>query len=301
MMQPSMGRAASTPTSSKRFGENTPDIDAAADAASTFADTSLPEELSNPSGNCCTCSASFTNGNAGMLMTGGTDGATPSPATLPSAVALCIDPCPCGNSSTGATGRLEPCTIGGNGTPPVRAVCGNLSEDSFATTVDRRVSAAGASLMSSSVAGALLTAGRAMDVELTEVSELMWLVNLVELVVLGAGVVPIVVAAVVVATEVVADRSCICRSDMIKPAVFMSHRGAPSHADWSNQCVSPDHNVTAIVKPACIALTVFATSQSGTPEAAGYSEAGVCQDGFQPWGKLLPAEEWLYNGSTESP
>lgn len=92
-----------------------------------------------------------------------------------------------------------------------------------------------------------MIAGCALPVELEELVNLVVFVS----VTVGAGVV-----VMVDVTVVAADSSCICRSDAIKLAVFMSHRGAPSHAEVSNQCVSPDHNVTAITKPACIAPTV---------------------------------------------
>jgi len=89
-------------------------------------------------------------------------------------------------------------------------------------------------------------------VELVEVEDLVELVNVVAC----TGVMVLVDVAVVVCVVVVASNSRICRSDTIKLAAFMSHLGAPSHTEVSNQCVSPDHNVTAITKPACIALTV---------------------------------------------
>jgi len=117
-------------------------------------------------------------------------------------------------------------------------------------------------LLSSLVACLLVISGCVVAVELVECVELVEVVDVVELVnvVVGTCVVVLVdvtvVAAVVVAAVVVADNSRICRLDTIKLAPFMSHRGAPSHAEVSNQCVSPDHNVTAITKPVCIALTV---------------------------------------------
>jgi len=265
MMQPIMGRAVSNPTST-RFGENTEDIDAVAPAAaSTVADVSLAVELSNAFGNRGTCLASSADGSAGMLMTGGTDGATCSPATLPTAVALRLEPFPWGKCNTGASSGLEPCSIGGKGATCVRAVAGPVPENLSATTMDVWSSAVEVCLLSSSVACLLVITGCALVVELVELMELVELVeveDLVELVnvVVGTGVVVLVDVAVVVAAMFVANNSRICRSDTIKLAVFMSHRGAPSHADWSNQCVSPDHNVTAITKPACIAPTVFATS-----------------------------------------
>lgn len=95
-----------------------------------------------------------------------------------------------------------------------------------------------------------------MAVELVERMELAEVVDVVELVNVVVGTCVVVVDVTVVAAVVVAGNSRICRLDTIKLAPFMSHRGAPSHAEVSNQCVSPDHNVTAITKPACIALTV---------------------------------------------
>jgi len=223
MMQPIMGRDASNPTST-RFGENVEDIDAvAAAAASTFADASLPVELSNAFGNRSTCLASSADGSAWSRVYGL-------------------------NAAPPVFSGLEPCSLGGKGATCVRAVAGNVPEDLSATTMDVWSSAVEVCLLSSSAACLLVITGCALVVELVELLELV------------AGVVVLVDVAVVVAVVVVADNSRICRSDTIKLAVFMSHRGAPSHADWSNQCVSPDHNVTAITKPACIAPTVFATS-----------------------------------------
>jgi len=240
MMQPIMGRDASNPTST-RFGENVEDIDAvAAAAASTFADASLPVELSNAFGNRSTCLASSADGSAWSRVYGL-------------------------NAAPPVFSGLEPCSLGGKGATCVRAVAGNVPEDLSATTMDVWSSAVEVCLLSSSVACLLVITGCALVVELVELMELVELVeveDLVELVnvVVGTGVVVLVDVAVVVAAMFVANNSRICRSDTIKLAVFMSHRGAPSHADWSNQCVSPDHNVTAITKPACIAPTVFATS-----------------------------------------
>lgn len=275
VMQPSMGRAASTPASI-RLCENTDNLDAAAAAPSTAADASLPVELSNAFANRGTCCACSTDGNAGMLMTGGADGTTSAPATLPPTVALCMEPCPWGKCSTGASSGLAPCSIGGKGATFVREVAGSVPEAVSAATVDVWSSADEVWLLTSSVACVLVIGGCVLALELVELGGLVNVVELVKVVV-GAGVVVLVDVAVVVADN---SRSCI--SDTTKLAVFTSHRGAPSQADWSNQCVSPDHNVTAITKPACIALTVWATSLSGTPEAGGYSEAGVPQDGFQP-------------------
>jgi len=257
-----MGRAASNPSSAS-FGESTEANDADA-----------PVGLSNAFGNCGACLASSADGSAGMLMTGGADCATSSPATLPPTVALYMELCPSGKCSTGASSGLEGRNMGGKGATCVTAAAGNVADDLFATGMDMWSSADEVPFPSSSSAASVLVInGCAPTVELSELVELLWLVELVRLVEL-VGLVELfelaelvnvaaggdVVVMVDVAVVVVTGSSRIWRSDKMKLAAFMSHRGAPSHAELSSQCVSPDHSVTAITKPACIAFTVWATS-----------------------------------------